>query len=220
MATQNQTSRELSRRGQRGSMARWSGVPSVPSLLVDPLGIFDDSPFSLLRRMQQDINRVFSQAAPSGTTEPVQDLTTAAWAPPVEISLQDGKLTVSAELPGLSEKDVNVEIDDSYLVIQGERKDEREENEGGVRRTERRYGRFVRAIALPDGADTEHVQASFQNGMLNITIPIAQESGSRQIPIQSSASSETQQGSQSSSQQQQQQQQQRSTSEPATKKAA
>src|SRR6185369_15776045 len=153
MATQNQTSRELSRRGQRGSMTRWASVPTVPSLLVDPLGIFDESPFSLMRRVQQDINRVFSQAAPSGSAETTEDLTSPTWAPPVEISLRDGRLVVSAELPGLTENDVRVEVDDNYLVIQGERKFEQEESEGGVRRTERRYGRFLRAIALPDGAD-------------------------------------------------------------------
>lgn len=215
MATQNQTSRELSRRGQRGSMNRWSSVPTVPSLLVDPLGIFDESPFSLMRRVQQDINRVLSQAAPSGSAETTEDLTSPTWAPPVEISLRDGKLVVSAELPGLTENDVRVEVDDNYLVIQGERKFEQEESEGGVRRTERRYGRFLRAIALPDGADTEHVQASFENGMLNITIPVAQDTGSRQIPIQSSgSSSDTQSRSQSSTQQQS-----AKTSEPAKKAA-
>jgi len=132
----------------------------------------------------------------------------------VEISLRDGKLVLSSKLPGLTENDVRVEVDDNYLVIQGERKFEQEENEGGVRRTERRYGRFLRAIALPDGADTEQVQASFENGMLNITIPVAQDTGARQIPIQNSGSSGETSRSQSSTQQQSAR-----TSEPGKKAA-
>lgn len=216
MAAHNQTSRELLRRGQ-SSPTRWSGIPTVPSLLVDPLGIFDDGPFALLRRMQADMNRVFPQATPQGTSGTTEDLTSATWTPPVEISFRDGNLSVSAELPGLSEKDVTVEIDDNYLVIQGERKIERAEDDGGVHRTERQYGRFIRAIALPDGADTEHVQATFQNGMLNINIPVAQDKSSKQIPIQSSGSSgQTQQSSTSGTQQQQK----AAAAEPGTKKAA
>jgi HSP20 family protein len=76
------------------------------------------------------------------------------------------------------------------LIIQGERKLEKEEGDGGVRRTERRYGEFYRAIALPEGADAEHARAEFQNGVLHVTIPVPEaQSNLRQIPIQTTAAS-------------------------------
>jgi HSP20 family protein len=85
---------------------------------------------------------------------------------------------------------VNVEINDNSLIIQGERKFEQDEIEGGVRRSERRYGEFYRAIALPEGADAENARAEFQNGVLRVTIPVPQaQSNVRQIPVQASTAS-------------------------------
>ena len=182
----SRTDQAMSRTDQRGqqqtSLARRSGVPSVPSLLLDPFGLFDDTPFSVLRQMQREVNRVFSEVGRTGTGRG-DDLGTAVWAPPIEISFQDGNLVVAAELPGLDQGDVRVEINNDVLVIQGERRDVRQEGDGGVRRSEIRYGQFYRAIALPDGADVENARAEFQNGVLRIKIPVPQ-SQSRQIPVQ------------------------------------
>lgn len=156
-------------RGQQGSgLARRSALPSVPSLLLDPLGFFDDDPFSLMRRMQREMSRVVGQAG-LDVTRRGDDFLSNAWVPATEIAFQDGNLVVSAELPGLSENDVRVEINDDFLIIQGERKMEQEQNEGGIQRTERRYGEFYRAIALPDGADAEHARAEFRDGVLRVT---------------------------------------------------
>ena len=184
-AIQPSNQRTGEQRGQRGELARRSGLPLVPSLLLDPFGFFDDNPFSLLRRMQREMSR---SVPPGGGTG---DLATATWTPPVEVAYRDGNLVVSAELPGLSDKDVTVEVNYDMLTIQGERKVEQEREERGVHVTERRYGRFYRAVALPDGADPEKARAEFQNGVLRITIPVAeQQRNQRQIPIQTSASSE------------------------------
>jgi HSP20 family protein len=183
LATSQTTSRG-EQRGQPTGLARRSALPTLPSLVLDPLGFFDDDPFSLMRRMQREMNRAFSQAGLdfSGRSD---DFLSTAWAPAAEIAYRDGNLIVSAELPGLTEKDVKVEINDNFLTIQGERKVEQEENEGGIRRTERKYGEFYRAIALPEGADAEHARAEFQNGVLHVTIPVPQaQSNLRQIPIQ------------------------------------
>lgn len=192
MSAQRSTQLATTQRGsgeeQRG-LVRRSAVPSVPSLLLDPLGFFDDDSFSLVRRMQREMSRVFSQAGLDVTGGGDNTLSTA-WIPTTEISYQDGNLVVSADLPGLSEKEVKVEINDDFLVIQGERKVEQQEGDGGVRRTERRYGEFYRAIALPEGTDTENARAEFQNGVLRVTIPVAQpQSNRREIPIQASATS-------------------------------
>jgi HSP20 family protein len=128
-------------------------------------------------------------------------LLSTAWIPATEIAYRDGNLVVSAELPGLSENDVKVEINNDFLIIQGERKMEQQEDQNGVQRTERRYGEFYRAIALPDGADTEHARAEFDNGMLRVTVPVPEaKTNQRQIPIQASKGSQSSQGQQQKSQ--------------------
>jgi len=188
LATSQTTSRG-EQRGQPTGLARQSALPTLPSLLLDPLGFFDDDPFSLMRRMQREMNRVFSQAGVGSSVRGDDSLSTA-WVPAAEIAYRDGNLIVSAELPGLTEKDVKVEINDDFLTIQGERKVEQEETEGGIRRTERKYGEFYRAIALPEGADTEHARAEFQNGVLHVTIPVPQaQRNVREIPVQATNSS-------------------------------
>ena len=181
-------------RGSQTGLTRRASVPSVPSLLLDPLSIFGDSPFSLFREMQQELNRTFGQNRRGLATDVSDDLTSAIWAPPVELAYSNGNLVVSAELPGIQDADVQVQINDDVLVIQGERRVEREENDGGIRRTERQYGQFYRAIALPDGADVERATAEFQNGVLQIKIPIAQ-SQMRQIPVQTSGTGTSQSAS-------------------------
>ena len=208
--TQLSTSQRDRQGGQQTGMSRQGGqsrVPSVPSLLLDPLSLFGDNPFSLIRRMQQDINRVFSSAG-GRSAQDAETSTAAVWVPPIEIEARDNNLVVSVELPGLDDEDVEVDITDDMLIVQGEREVERDQDDRGVRRTERQYGRFYRAIALPDGADTDKATAEFDNGVLRITIPVAQDqsSGVRQIPIRASGSSQPKQGqgtqSQSSGQQQ------------------
>jgi HSP20 family protein len=174
-------------------------MPTVPSLLLDPLGFFDDDSFSLIRRMQREMNRVFSQAGLDRG-----DGASTTWMPATEIAYRNGNLVVSAELPGLSENDVKVEVNDGFLVIRGERKIEREDNQRGVQRTERQYGEFYRAIALPDGADGEHARAEFQNGVLHVTIPVPEaKRNSREIPVQASAGSSESAASSQTAQQKQ-----------------
>ena len=191
MSAQKSTQLAISQpgyRGQQSSPIRRSAMPSQPSLL-DPLGFFEDDSFSLIRRMQREMNRVFSQAGLDFSSSG-DHLLSSAWVPTTEIAYQDGNLVVSAELPGLTEKDVKVEINDDFLIIQGERKLEKEEGDGGVRRTERRYGEFYRAIALPEGADAERATAEFQNGVLHVSIPVPEaQKNLRQIPIQTTAAS-------------------------------
>jgi HSP20 family protein len=122
---------------------------------------------------------------------------TIAWTPTVEISEQDGKYRILAELPGLSPNDVRVEVDDDALVLQGERQVEREGTEGGIRRSERQFGFFYRRIPLPEGANPEQAKAKFHDGILEITIPAPdRQAKRRQIQIEAdskSSSDETKQ---------------------------
>ena len=98
---------------------------------------------------------------------------------------RDGNLVVSAELPGLNKEDVKVEVTADGLIIQGERKREHEEDRGGVHRSERSYGSFYRSIPLPEGANIEQAKAQFNNGVLEVRVPIPKsQQKTRQIPIE------------------------------------
>jgi HSP20 family protein len=145
-----------------------------------PYELFRANPFSLLRRMTEEMDRVFQEVglereAGNGVE----------WTPAIEVSQREGKYNIHAELPGLEPKDVKVEAENDALVIEGERKFETEEMKQGVRRTERQYGHFYRSIPLPEGAKVEQAQAKFHNGVLEVTIPVPeQQSNRRSIPIE------------------------------------
>jgi HSP20 family protein len=162
------------------------------------------SPFGLMRRLSEDMDQLFGQlvGGSRGTLLSPQALVGAdtQWIPEIEIFERDGNLVVQTDLPGISDADVNVEVDGDLLTISGERRDEREVQDGGVRRTERRYGKFARSIALPEGARPEEIRAALHDdGVLEITVPVSQpQSQRRKIEIQSgaqtSSQSETNQG--------------------------
>lgn len=119
------------------------------------------TPFTLMRRFGDELERVFGKGAE-----------TAAWLPAIDVKMEKGKMLVHAELPGLKKENVKVAITGDLLTIEGERKAETEEKRAGYIHTERNYGRFYRAIALPEGAETDKVAAEFADGVLTITIPV------------------------------------------------
>lgn len=130
------------------------------------------------------MDRAFSEFSGSNNGD------TSLWTPAIDVSQRDGQYVVHAELPGLKPEDVKVEVLDDALVIEGERKDEHEEDRGGVHRTERRYGRFYRAIPLPEGATADQARASFENGVLEVMIPLSrQQSDRHRIPVEPSSPS-------------------------------
>lgn len=145
------------------------------------------TPFSLMRRMAEDIERLFSDAdyarAGYGLTTPQRyastwdpwrsdaRLTESMWAPQVETFRKDGNIVVRADLPGLTKDNVNIEVEDDVLVISGERSDETRDERDEYYRTERSYGRFFRAIQLPEGVDAEKIDATFKDGVLEVKIP-------------------------------------------------
>jgi HSP20 family protein len=169
-------------RSSGGGMQRRGGGGYLPSILaITPRDFLTMSPFGLMRRFTEELDRMFSSLGGSTSGTSLDEL---AWVPAVEIRQNDNNLVISAELPGLTEKDVRVEATPDGLVIQGERKQEYTDQEGGVRRSERVYGQFYRLIPLPEDADVENAQASFENGVLQITIPIPEsQQNRRQIPI-------------------------------------
>jgi len=96
-------------------------------------------------------------------------------------------MKISAEMPGIDEKDIDVSVHDRLLTISGEKKVVKEENELGYHRTERSYGCFSRDIALPDMVETDSIGANFKNGVLTVTLPKTKKAveQSRKIPVSS-----------------------------------
>ena len=170
----------LTQQTRPGAIAR-NLRPRVLGLSLSPFEMFRMAPFSLFRRMADELDRALQ---PLASEEEVNQV--IAWTPTVEISERDGKFNILAELPGLSPNEVRVEAEDDALVIQGERKMERESTEGGVRRSERQFGFFYRRIPLTEGADPGQARARFREGVLEISMPAPKpQSNRRQIQIES-----------------------------------
>ncbi|MBU4260413.1 MAG: Hsp20/alpha crystallin family protein [Proteobacteria bacterium] len=97
------------------------------------------------------------------------------WAPRLDVSETDTAIEVIADLPGLEKKDIDISLENSVLVIKGERKEEHKETDKHVHRMERRYGSFYRALRLPTEVKSDKIEASFKNGELKITLPKSEE---------------------------------------------
>ena len=133
------------------------------------------SPFMSLRReMDRLFDDFFHSPALGGGAA-------MAW-PSLEVSETDDEVRITAELPGMSEKDVDLTVQDGILTLRGERKGEQEDRDRGW--SERYYGRFERRIALPDGADEDSCEASFRDGVLSVRMRRSpQAARGRKIPI-------------------------------------
>ncbi len=107
----------------------------------------------------------------------------ASFAPRVNVSETDKEVKVSAELPGMDEKDVTVELEGNSLVIRGERTDENEDKGKNWHRREYSYGSFYRVVDMPAMVDADKAKAKFKKGMLNVSIPKLKEDGERRKSI-------------------------------------
>lgn len=152
----------------------------------DQIGsFFGGSPFALFRRLSDDMDRLFfggsqgiSNFGPFG----------GRFLPHIDVEEREDRVLVRADLPGCRPEDFHVDIEDDALVIQGERRAQQEETQGGIRRSERSYGSFRRVIALPRGANPEAADARFENGVLEISVPLQQQSRSRRLDVRSGGS--------------------------------
>ena len=93
------------------------------------------------------------------------------WIPAIDLLETEGEFVLRADLPGLAEQDVNIELEDNVLTLSGERKSEHEERKQGYYRAERSSGSFRRTLTLPEGVDADAVKATFDRGVLEITVP-------------------------------------------------
>jgi HSP20 family protein len=139
------------------------------------------SPIALMREFTNDMERFFS----GGVTTPEFK----AWAPAVEVKRVNGTLLVTAELPGIKKEEVKIEATDAALIIEGERKSEKKDESEGYEMTERFYGNFYRSIPLPEGVKADMAKAELKDGILKITMPVAEvKAKTRNIPIEEAKS--------------------------------
>jgi HSP20 family protein len=127
----------------------------------------DWTPFALLR---QDMNSLFDNFFRGFEPEPFEPRL-GAFSPRVDIAETDREIKVTAELPGMDDKDIDVALTRDMLTIKGEKKEEKEEKGKNYYRMERSYGSFSRSIPLPSEIDTNKVKADFKKGILTVTLP-------------------------------------------------
>jgi HSP20 family protein len=137
-----------------------------------------------LNSLQQEMNRLFSSFFDTSAGGPGNGGSARRWIPAMDLVETDEHFVLRADLPGLSEGDVQIELEDNVLTVAGERKTEHEEHKEGYYRVERATGTFRRSLTLPEGVDADAIQATFDKGVLEVRIPKPEERKPRRVQIQ------------------------------------
>ena len=135
--------------------------------------------------LQTEMNRLFGSLFDSPT------LATRRFSPPIDLVETETAYVLRADLPGLRAQDVKIEFDHDVLTISGERRSEQEISANGYRRVERASGSFARSLTLPAGVDASTIEASFTDGVLELTVPKPEQSKPQRIAITATAPSAT-----------------------------
>jgi HSP20 family protein len=134
--------------------------------------------------LQREIERVFEDFAPGfpAFTAPTTELT-----PKMDASETEKQFELTFELPGLEEKDVEINISDNVLTVRGEKKAEKEQKDKNYRTVERSYGSFARSVELPDGIDPDAIKATITKGVLKVTVPKPAPAVTKKVEIKAAA---------------------------------
>jgi HSP20 family protein len=144
-------------------------------------------PFQDLLSIQDEMNQLFTRAfgrERPGQSEPVQH---RLWAPALDISERKDAYVVTVEVPGVKPEELDITLEDGLLTIQGERRFTQESTDQQFHRVERRYGSFRRSITLPSQVQADHIEASFDNGVLEVVVPKAEEAKPKKITVRPGA---------------------------------
>ena len=134
-------------------------------------------PFDEMLSLRKGMDRLWTQM--NREEAPLGD-----WSPTADILETANEITINAELPGLTEKDVDIQIDNNVLTIKGERTQEKEFEEKGYRRVERAYGKFFRSFTLPVTVEAEKIAATFNNGLLEVHLPKKESAKPKTIKVE------------------------------------
>jgi HSP20 family protein len=140
-------------------------------------------PVRELGTIQNEMNRLFNTFFDAPTAGGPGSAPLRRWVPAMDLLETEHDFVLRADLPGLSEDDVNIELEDNVLTVSGERKAEHEEHKEGYYRVERAWGSFSRSLTLPEGIDPNAVHASFDRGVLEVRIPKPEERKPRKVAI-------------------------------------
>jgi HSP20 family protein len=143
-------------------------------------------PVREIHSLQQEMNRLFGSFfdGPAGSGSSAGNGGTLRhWIPAMDLVETKQHFVLRADLPGMSESDVNIELEDHVLTISGERKAEHAEQREGYYRIERASGRFARSLTLPEGVDAGSIEASFEKGVLEVRVPKPQERKPQRVSI-------------------------------------
>ena len=138
-------------------------------------------PFQDLLAIQDEMNQVFGRARQGGQGGRV-------WAPALDISERNDAYVVTVEVPGVKADDLDITLEDGLLTIQGERQFTSESSEQQYHRVERRYGSFRRSITLPSQVRADAIEASFEDGVLEVVVPKAEEAKPKKISVRAGGS--------------------------------
>jgi HSP20 family protein len=194
----------MQRGGQYGTGSSLAGrgqQSMLPAFMTNPglmASAFMSDPFAFAQVMSQEMDRLFDTfggagqggrnlSTQGGGRSPQQGGRQSYWAPQMEVFQRGNEMVVRADVPGLSPDDVQIDVEDGVLTISGERRQSNEDKQEGFYRSERSYGTFARSIALPEGVDEEQVNARYEHGVLEVTVPIPQQQRQRgrRVQIQS-----------------------------------
>ncbi len=132
--------------------------------------------------LQREIDKMFNNVF-NGDMQDDGTLLSSEWTPAADVAEQANEYVVKMELPGINKDDVKITIKENVLTIQGEKKHEKETKESNFHRVERSYGSFQRSFALPTTVKTDMIEAAYKDGILNVTLPKADEAKTRQIDV-------------------------------------
>ena len=140
-------------------------------------------PLREMATLQNEMNRLFGTFFDSPTTAGANGNGVRRWMPPMDLVETAEHFVLRADLPGLAEGDVSIELEDRVLTVSGERKAEHEEKKEGFYRLERATGSFSRSLTLPEGVDADAIAATFDKGVLEVRIPKPEETKPRKVAI-------------------------------------
>ncbi len=132
-------------------------------------------PWGMMEQMRREMDRMMGEENAASASD---------WVPAVDIKEDSNCFTITADLPGISPREIDIHAENGMLTIQGERESEKKEEKQGYKRIERSYGNFFRRFTLPDTADTDQISARGENGVLTITIPKRAEIQPRKITVE------------------------------------
>ena len=134
-------------------------------------------PWQSLRRLTNVLDEAFSTYPEEGHT------VTASWYPACDVFEDKDAIKIVAEVPGVTPEDVKISLENQTLTVRGEKRQVAEEKTERVHRYERSYGAFERTFVLPSSVDSERIEASYQNGILTVSVPKAERARPREIPV-------------------------------------